>query len=824
MFGDLFWCSGWAVLAAGALVASLLAVGATPVGAEEENADHEAGTSACVGDALGDQMYTDVSDDHAFADAINCIGYYGITNGTGDGSTFSGNDDVTRAEMAVFLARAAGVAGVDLGDATDAGFDDIDDIWEEAQDAINQLTDKGILPEGDSYRPHDAMKRSEMALALVGFLNEASSNVNINDNGDIELGADEEAADDYFADARAESPAAVDDASAALFELGVTNGTGRAAVVDDSETPLDTNFDPSGTVNRGQMAAFITRALAHTSARPEGVTAQAVGNKVLVSVRDENYAPVTNAWVDVFYVDTADEDAALDSDGECGRLVERSGHIDDANMAVRDGMFACEIDGADLITNGNGDAETQALDVPDDGVVAWAWTGDVGDEVDDDTALFRLAMGKAPADAETSTQAFISTDLSGTRAKMGSSITVTLQLQNADGDDVSGGAQEADEPAKWLASISTFLGPAVGQAGQASQVLTVPFKSDSDGKGTFVVASLPDPRPDDSGDSWTVQYVVTADPRGCATVADDATAWDSCSAPVADSGGTPPAVAPAATITDGDGDTNSGAQDSTGSVTFSDLSGVAQKIEIDTSSYVVVAGRAGRSALNRATVTVTDQFGDPVNNVKVTLTSSQGQGDADDNENSSLADSPANANAGAATADDATDDANNGRQFTTGSDGTYTFGYTWSSTDGAVETLTARTAAITAANGDALTEDDADADNVATEMVNWAEEAGDTSTGTPAVADGDVDANQIVVVVAVDGTDTPMVLTYDDDDRFNISPADSTDSGPASMAAFEKMLAGALEPGAGTVNVTWSNYSSRPRNTSVFTLDDPSTS
>ena len=53
-------------------------------------------------------MFTDVSDDHAFGDAINCVAYYGITNGTGDGSAYSPNQDVTRAEMAVFIARAAG--------------------------------------------------------------------------------------------------------------------------------------------------------------------------------------------------------------------------------------------------------------------------------------------------------------------------------------------------------------------------------------------------------------------------------------------------------------------------------------------------------------------------------------------------------------------------------------------------------------------------------------------------------------------------------------------------------------------------------------------
>ena len=784
------------MLAAGALVASLLAVGAGPAGAVEEKADRKAATSACVGDALGDEMYTDVSDDHAFVDAINCIAYYGITNGTGDGSTYSPNQDVTRAEMAVFLARAAGVAGVDLGDTMDEGYGDIDDVWGEAQDAINQLTAKGILPGGDNYRPDDPMTRAEMALALIGLLDAAGA-VDVNDDGTIDLvagGDDEGAADDYFADARALSPLAVDRAAAALFELGVTNGAGRAAVVDDKKTPLDTNFDPNGTVNRGQMAAFITRALAHTSARPAGVTAQAVGNKVRVSVRNADYAPVTNAWVDVFYVDTDDEDTALNADGECGRLVQPSG----------DGMHACEIDGGDLITNENGDTTTQDIDVPDDGVVAWAWTGDIGDEVDDDTALYKLPMSKAPGDPEAATTAFISSDLAGNVAKMGSSVTVTLQLQNDDGDNVTGGAQKADEPAKWQVIISTF------SRSSTTEFLrrTVPLTSNADGKATFMLVPPPDPDPKASGDNWRVSYTVLTDPSGC-TVNEARDGWVApfpCSAPTTANSGTFPGTAPLAAVTDGKADNGNDAADS---VTFTDVSAVASEIEIETSPYVVVAGRAGRTALNRATVKVTDQFGNGVRNAKVTLTSSHGQ-DTDDEtaDVSSLVRSPDNANAGADTVD-TSDDAKNGREFTTGSDGTYTFGYTWSSTDGAIETLTARTSAINGPLGGVLTA--ANSENVKTAMVRWAQEAGPMRTEAEQVMGGNLGANEIVVVV----DDVPTILYYDDDDRFN------TDDGISSMAAFEKVLAAALAKGGPVTNVTWSSYSSRPRHTSSFTLTVP---
>ena len=263
--------SGWVLLALGALIASLLAVGVNPATAEEETADHKASTSACEGDAQTDRMFTDVSEGHFFRDAINCIAYHRITTGSGDGTTFSPSQDVTRWQMALFIARAATAAGVDLDDAMDAGFTDIGDAPEVSRDAINQLAVNGIIPEATTYRPNDPMTRGEMALFLVGFLDKAAPNVTINEDGAIMLGVGSDAtgADDYFADVRALSSPSVDQAAAALFELGVTTGSSKAAdVIDPTQTPLDVKFDPEGTVTRGAMAAFITRALAHTSLAP----------------------------------------------------------------------------------------------------------------------------------------------------------------------------------------------------------------------------------------------------------------------------------------------------------------------------------------------------------------------------------------------------------------------------------------------------------------------------------------------------------------------------------------------------------------------------
>ena len=89
---------------------------------------------------------------------------------------------------------------------------------------------------------------------------------------------------------------------AAIYELGVTRGASAAEVQDRTKPPLDFNYEPDGTVDRGQMAAFITRALAHTSVRPVGVSAQFDGADVVVSVRnDQDFRPVSGAAVDVFW-------------------------------------------------------------------------------------------------------------------------------------------------------------------------------------------------------------------------------------------------------------------------------------------------------------------------------------------------------------------------------------------------------------------------------------------------------------------------------------------------------------------------------------------
>ena len=81
-----------------------------------------------------------------------------------------------------------------------------------------------------------------------------------------------------------------------LFEMGVTAGT----------SPI--TYSPSSIVTRAQMAVFISRMLAHTNARPAGVTMHATADRVspgdtlivYVSVRDSSSLPVARGYVDMF--------------------------------------------------------------------------------------------------------------------------------------------------------------------------------------------------------------------------------------------------------------------------------------------------------------------------------------------------------------------------------------------------------------------------------------------------------------------------------------------------------------------------------------------
>jgi hypothetical protein len=123
--------------------------------------------------AAASQGYTDISGlPQATQDAINQVTQLGISKGT-TSSTFSPNDGVTRWQMALFLRRLAGLAGVTVtDDPAHNQFTDIGAYTAEIQAAINFLADGHIAlgTGGSIYDGNALVSRWQMALFLTRVL------------------------------------------------------------------------------------------------------------------------------------------------------------------------------------------------------------------------------------------------------------------------------------------------------------------------------------------------------------------------------------------------------------------------------------------------------------------------------------------------------------------------------------------------------------------------------------------------------------------------------------------------------------------------------
>ena len=699
------------MLAAGALVASLLAVGAGPAAAldEDSKANKKAATSACVGDAANDQMFPDVSEGHAFRDAINCLAYYGVTVGYGDG-TFRPNVDVTRFQMVLFMERAAGIAGAD------------------AEDVVGDFAETGS----------DPVNRGDMALLIARLLaaattKESTPNVTNNADGTFAVSGVETKDWDYFADSRRSQNRVHDSAASALYELGVASGTGMGY------------FSPDATVTRGAMAAFITRALAHTTARPEGVSIQSdEPGGVLISVRDANFHPLANAVVDVFSVPTPRLDEAFNADGSCNtpRLRGEGGDTS-----------PCEIGAVDAVTGLSGDYDPgEITGVQPGGRTVFAWTGDSGDKVEDgaeglasisltETAPTAAAAAKVTADPAVRPG---SGAMGIERVPFGTTVTVTIQLVgNVPGTSAVGaGSPNAVPPTAGSSYTVTIRSAAVtnsnstdgnlddlGTAGSPAALTdltggtTVETKMvtvDASGKGTFeITAADPDPNNRDDEADATVDYVTVTYSIAGGTAGTDA-------------------------VNDDISHTTSGSQ----TIRFSDAPSVFRGASVTPSVKYLAAPRTG-SASNVVTVKVFDQYGNGVRGHEVVLTG------------------------------DASSTFPIARR--TDSSGTVRIGYSYNGT-GVIETLTARTHDATVTDPTTLVAipgGTADFYWVATPTVTAPARSTTVTAADLRVAN--VERN--IVVIGGDASTAPQLLVYDDNDQFVIGTANST------MAAFEEELA-----------------------------------
>ena len=345
-----------AALLAVAMVVSLLVTAPSPVRGVDGKADHLPDYSACTGDANTPTGFRDVVG-HFASQGINCLAYYGITVGkTPD--RFAPDEPITRWQMAIFLVRAAVPAGITVPEPSDQGFKDLGHHASHIRDAVNQLADMGIT-KGTSpatFHPDSPMDRRQMALFLYRFLLLAPTGPG---GADPSLVTPD---DDVFDDLDGQ-PDSMVAAVRVMYEMGVTVGV------------TATRFSPETLLTRGQMALFVTRALAHTNSRPVGVTVQSAASvvsagdtlEVQVSVRDSGFQPRAGTLVDLFSTSADDPYGSFDTDGRCLRGAE-----------VTFGGRACAIDQSDQRLDEFGNL--QVILEPPDNIRLWTWTGTLGNE------------------------------------------------------------------------------------------------------------------------------------------------------------------------------------------------------------------------------------------------------------------------------------------------------------------------------------------------------------------------------------------------------------------------------------------------------------
>ena len=758
------WLVGLLVLG---LVVGLLGVappGAVGTHGDEEDIDFAPMYSACVGAATDSAGFEDTAGIGA-RDAIDCLFHYGITTGRSE-TLYAPGESVLRWQMALFLARAAMAAGIVLENpAGDQGFTDIGGVSEEAQNAINGLAKAGIMPGTAQgvFSPNASVNRGSMAMLLDAFLAQATPGA----------GAFGDAADSYE-DVKADNFNVFNDVSTVslntynaifrIYELGVTKGVGEH------------RFNPGGLVTRGQMASFITRAFAHTVARPAGVSIQSEEDMVrvltdesetvalVVSVRDTNFQPVADAVVDVF--SSTDPDNAFGEDGACV-----SGSVD----VVGQGDL-CVVDTIDYQTNARGDLDELSVDVEDGDVTVWAWTGDVADKFDsEDTVSAQLVVGFAKA----ANQTLVSDDLTvgQTTSKFGETVKVTIQVADEDGNAVP------------EAGKRVTVGQAAGGDGSGSS--SGGMSTDADGKIVLELTQA-DPDANSTGQVVTVTVTLSGAPAGL---------------PLQDE--------------DGEAFTEKVYR-------WSDEAAKPTSLTLSSGSEYTVASDTGRGANNTVTATLTDQYGDPVPSKTISFLSDTVCRSGDDADECPFGVGSTTLTVGKADGMRTLEGTARSTRSTGRRGGPVDLRYYYKSEDSVIETIwatytlaanevtvngVADTVAVCPASdppsGCRPADDPADVTVLTTDRVYhyWVEEPSDAPfTGRILVKDPD---NDRMVVAAEEKL---MLVAYDSNDQFNDF------DGPTVMAEFEKPLAESADPAA--VHLKVDVYGEEASDVSTLTLQE----
>jgi hypothetical protein len=169
--------------------------------------------------------------DSIFEGSIEAVNAVGVTNGCNPPANdrYCPDEAVTRAQMAAFLSRALG-----LGEASAGPFSDITGSIHAS--SINAIAAAGITvgcnpPDNTRYCPEQAVTREQMASMITRAFHLPT------------------ASDSYFTD------------TGSSVHAASINALAAAAITEGCNPPDNDNFCPKQQVTRGQMAAFLARAL-----------------------------------------------------------------------------------------------------------------------------------------------------------------------------------------------------------------------------------------------------------------------------------------------------------------------------------------------------------------------------------------------------------------------------------------------------------------------------------------------------------------------------------------------------------------------------------
>jgi len=178
--------------------------------------------------------FKDISKD-ANKDAILSLYSLGIVKGQ---DSFKPNDNITRSQFALMVARALNVSST-----KDAGFKDTGKLSAEAVQAINALAEAGIVKKAANFNPNDTLTRQQAAVMIYRAVTHAAGQeMNI---GDSSLS--------YYADGAKVKDDEAKKAFALLYAGKVMTGSPTA----DGKTVIDANSP----LKRSHMAKILNGSL-----------------------------------------------------------------------------------------------------------------------------------------------------------------------------------------------------------------------------------------------------------------------------------------------------------------------------------------------------------------------------------------------------------------------------------------------------------------------------------------------------------------------------------------------------------------------------------